>query len=312
MTFVFFHGIEQQDKTADELLKLWIDSIRVGLDRAGSNNLLPSQNQIVAPYYGDLLARLTPTARDEMKGISKARGSTRISQEYALFPHPAPSNTFEQLLKEINDVKGGSRDQKLNDSGQRTRGFKSDALGALSQMVPIFAQNQIVNRALKQVAAYLDDPALKRTIIDIALSAICKGAEIAEANNEPLIVVAHSLGTVIAVEALADFSDRRVNLLMTIGSPLSAETVASRMIQKARRWPQVVKNWVNIADPDDLVALHHSIDRRNFLKNCTDKDPAAVWNIIDIKNHMENHHGIVGYLDDPVVAQLLTNKELWL
>lgn len=312
MTYVFFHGIEQQDKNAEELRTLCIDSIRVGLDRAGSKHLLPSREQVVIPYYGDLLARLTPVGCEEITSVSNTRGAPGLNDKNELSRQRAPSNTMEQLLKEISRVKSGSHDRRPDESGQRTRGFTSNALGALSTMVPIFAQNKIVNQVLRQVAAYLDDASLKRTILELASSAICEGANIAEVSNEPLIVVAHSLGSVIALEALADYTGRRVDLLMTIGSPLSTETVASRMIQNARRWPQVVRKWVNIADPDDIVALHHSIDRRNFLKNCSDRDSAAVWNIIDIENHMGNHHGIVGYLDDPVVAQLLTDSKLWL
>jgi predicted alpha/beta hydrolase family esterase len=312
MTFVFLHGIEQQGKTADELRTLWIESIRVGLDRAKSKNLLPSQKQVVVPYYGDLLARLTPNEREKIKSPSNARGLTELDKENAPFGQHDSSTTLEHLLKEINRAKGGFRDQWPGETGPRTRGFTSNALGTLSKVLPVSAQNQVVNQVLRQVAGYLDDTSLKHAILDVASSAVRAAAKMADVDDEPLIVVAHSLGTVIALEVLADFTERSVDLLMTIGSPLSTETVASRMIQNARRWPQSVRKWVNVADPDDLVALHHSIDRRNFLKNCSDSDPSAIWNILDIKNHMNNHHGIVGYLDDPVVAQLLTDNKLWL
>lgn len=312
MAFVFFHGIEQQDKKADELRMLWIDSIRVGLDRAGSKNPLPLQEWVVMPYYGDLLARLTPAVSQQIDNVGNARDATaRIEGDEPSRQH-VPSATMQQLLGEIRSANGDSRAPQVDVGEQTHRGFKNNVLGALSNVVPIAAQNQIVSRVLRQVAVYLDDVSLKRAILEIASSAIREGANASEAGNEPLIVVAHSLGSVIALEALADFRGKRVDLLMTIGSPLCIETVASRMNPNARRWPETVRKWVNIADPNDVVALHHSIDRRNFLKNCPDRDPAAVWNIIDIKNHMDNHHGIAGYLDDPVVAQLLTDVKLWL
>ncbi|MFY3455541.1 hypothetical protein ACOTJD_02730 [Achromobacter xylosoxidans] len=311
MIFVFFHGIAQEGRNTDALSTLWIDSIRVGLDRAGSNNSLPSREQVVMPFYGDLLARLTPKVHEKVEGAGNARSLIAPNEQDELFKRFAPSTTMDQLCSEIRRAKVDSRDQLLDESGHRTRGFTSNALGAFSLVIPVAVQNQIVNQVLRQVAAYLDDALLKRTILELASSALREGANKAELANEPLIVVAHSLGTVIALEALADFEGGCVDLLMTIGSPLSTETVASRMNQKARRWPAVVKKWVNIADPEDIVALHHSIDRRNFLKTCSDRDPAAVWNILDVKNHMSNHHGIAGYLDDPVVAQLLTNDKLW-
>jgi hypothetical protein len=311
MTFVFFHGIDQQDKTADQIRTLCIESIRVGLDRAGSNNQLPLAEQMIVPYYGDLLARLEQPVDNKPAAISARRGLTGFGQMNTPFGQRMPVTTLDHLINEMNNVRNGSPEKQVDENANRNRGFKSNTLGALSKVLPISLQNQVVNRALTQVAGYLDDASLKRTILEVASVAMSEGTKSAERDNESLIVIAHSLGTVIALEALADFNERGVDLLMTIGSPLSSETVASRMHPKARNWPHSVRKWINISDPEDLVALHHSIDRRNFLKNCSDRDPAAVWNIIDIKNHMDNHHGIVGYLDDPVVAQLITDKKLW-
>jgi hypothetical protein len=312
MTFVFLHGIEQQNKTADELRTLCIESIRVGIDRAGLNNPLPSETQFIVPYYGDLLAKLAPVVNNETKGPSSDRGAIRFGQANEIFHQRAFNTTLEQLLNEIRHAKIGSGEHVLDNSPNRTRGFKSNALGALSKIMPVSIQNMAVNQILRQVAGYLDNAPLKINILNVVSLALSEGAKKAQAEGELLIVVAHSLGTVIALEALADFSERSIDLLITIGSPLSTETVASRMIQKSRSWPQVVRKWVNVSDPDDIVALHHSIDRRNFLKNCSDRDKATIWNIIDVKNHTSNHHGIVGYLDDPVVAQLLTDSKLWL
>lgn len=312
MIFVFFHGIEQQDKNVDALRTLWVDSIRSGLDRAASDNPLPLHEQVVMPYYGDLLARLTPAVSTRINSEGKTRGTPAQSEKEESSRENSPSATMEQILREIGSARRGSHAKERDDSEQKIRGFKSNALGALSAMMPIAAQNHVVNRALKQVAAYLDDTDLKRAILEIASSAIQDAANKAEEGDEPLIVVAHSLGSVIALEALAEFTGRSVNLLMTIGSPLSTETVASRMNSNARRWPESVKKWVNVADPDDVVALHHAVDRRNFLRGRPDSEPGAVWNVVDIRNHMSNHHGIAGYLDDPIVAQLLTDSKLWL
>ncbi|MFM0257206.1 alpha/beta fold hydrolase [Paraburkholderia sediminicola] len=220
MAFVFFHGIEQQDKKADELRMLWIDSIRVGLDRAGSKNPLPLQEWVVMPYYGDLLARLTPAVSQQIDNVGNARDATaRIEGDEPSRQH-VPSATMQQLLGEIRSANGDSRAPQVDVGEQTHRGFKNNVLGALSNVVPIAAQNQIVSRVLRQVAAYLDDVSLKRAILEIASSAIREGANASEAGNEPLIVVAHSLGSVIALEALADFRGKRVDLLMTIGSPL--------------------------------------------------------------------------------------------
>lgn len=304
MSFVFLHGIEQQDKTSNDLRLLWIDSIRVGLDRAQSKNPVPRREQVVMPYYGDLLTRLPATAH---RNMSRDIGSEASSPDTKESVSGDWSATIEEWRSEISRVKLPDSSLHSGVGGQQTRGFKSNALGAMSSVLPLLMQNQIVDRVLIQVSAYLNDTQIKKNILALGASALSEAASLAEARSEPLIVAAHSLGTVVALEALADFKEREVDLLITIGSPLSTETVASRMNQNARRWPLIVRNWVNVSDADDIVALHHSIDRRNFLRNCADRDSAAVFNIGDVVNHMDNHHGIAGYLDDPVVAQTLTS-----
>ena len=304
MSFIFLHGIAQQNKTSNDLRMLWIDSIRVGLDRAGSRNPVPQPEQVVMPYYGDLLARIPATSRRNTTRDIGSKTTSPLTEKSVCGDWSA---TLEEWRSEISRAQSPASVPLADGSGQQTRGFKNNALGVMSSLVPLSMQNQIVDSVLIQVSVYLSDTKIRNDILERSASALSEAASIAKARGEPLIVVAHSLGTVVALDMLADFTGREVDLLMTIGSPLSTETVASRMTHNARKWPMMVRNWVNVSDPDDLVALHHSIDRRNFLRNCADRDRAAICNILDVANHMDNHHGIAGYLDDPVVAQILTS-----
>ncbi|RBQ19236.1 hypothetical protein DP939_14965 [Spongiactinospora rosea] len=105
-----------------------------------------------------------------------------------------------------------------------------------------------------EVAAYLEStgsPARVR----------CREA-VAEAirTHSPQVVIAHSLGSVVAYETLHAYPDLNVDLLITLGSPLGMRNVVFERLMPAPAggWgirPHGVKRWVNIADKDDIAAI---------------------------------------------------------
>ncbi|MFD3334681.1 hypothetical protein ACFWV1_18790 [Streptomyces sp. NPDC058700] len=109
----------------------------------------------------------------------------------------------------------------------------------------------------REVAAYLragDDEA-RAAARDLVASRI--------AEHRPRVVVAHSLGTVVAYEALHSRPDLDVELLLTMGSPLALpHAVFDRLAPRPDGTPtplgsrpSSVARWVNIADPGDPVAI---------------------------------------------------------
>jgi pimeloyl-ACP methyl ester carboxylesterase len=73
------------------------------------------------------------------------------------------------------------------------------------------------------------------------------------------VLIGHSLGSVVAYEALCANPDWRVHTLLTLGSPLGVpELVFDRLTPRPQNgcgaWPNV-QCWVNIADNGDIVAL---------------------------------------------------------
>ena len=67
---------------------------------------------------------------------------------------------------------------------------------------------------------------------------------------------------------------------------------------KPLKFPKPAKAWYNAYDERDVVALY-PLDRDNFPVT------PAVTNYGKVKNHTDNRHGIVGYLDDPAVAKAI-------
>ena len=114
-------------------------------------------------------------------------------------------------------------------------------------------------------------------------------------NEEPTIVVAHSLGAVVAYNVLRS-DPRRLNipLLVTVGCPLGIRPIRDEF--RPLRFPAPVSVWYNAYDKRDVVALY-PLDRDNFPVS------PSVHNYDGVNNQTENRHGIDGYLDDPDVAK---------
>lgn len=112
------------------------------------------------------------------------------------------------------------------------------------------------------------------------------------------IVLAHSLGSVVAYEALWAYPELEVDLLVTFGSPLGIRGfVFDRLVPRPDRpgkRPPGVRRWVNIADPGDVCAV-----------------PRWLSQSFDVDEDFEApigtfaYHKAVGYLSCPVMASSL-------
>lgn len=108
---------------------------------------------------------------------------------------------------------------------------------------------------IKQVRTYFTNAEARERIQERALARI---------GDDTRVVVAHSLGSVVAYEALCARPDCGVTTLVTLGSPLGLRNIifdrldpppALREGRLMGVWPGKVVSWTNIADEGDFVAL---------------------------------------------------------
>lgn len=130
----------------------------------------------------------------------------------------------------------------------------------------------------KDVHAYFFQP-VREQIRDVVRQALA-------GTSGPVVVVGHSLGSVIAYDVLRE-AGREVPLFVTIGSPLGITEIQDQL-GRPLRVPAGVAAWRNASDARDLVALNHTV-RPLFA-------PSELTSDCYVVNDSANHHGAGQYL----------------
>ncbi|WP_109506009.1 alpha/beta hydrolase [Nocardioides speluncae] len=289
---VFVHGRAQQGKNATRLKGEWLDALDEGL--AASGLTLPiSREDTHFPFYGDTLDQLT-------RGIPADRAAEVIVRGDA---DPAEEAFLSAVVEEMRTAYGVTDDairEQLDaetiERGPRNWEWVLATLRALDKHVPSASAPSIA-LFTKDVHQYLTGSVVRRTIDGGVATAFPAGDEV--------VVVAHSLGTVVAYRLLTAQGKRegwQVPALVTLGSPHGVTAIRRVLAgEGVLRTPECVGSWFNAYDPKDVVALRPLTPEWFPLK------PAkpAVVNHGDIDNQHSSHHGIEGYLGDPRTARAI-------
>lgn len=139
-------------------------------------------------------------------------------------------------------------------------------------------------------------------------------------NNHQILLIGHSLGSVIAYDALWELSHLeklpgKIDFL-TLGSPLGMKYVQHRLIGNQwtakKRYPTNIRRWTNISAVGDITALDKSFhdDFEEMLKlellesiedHCT-----GIYNFF--RNELgPNFHRSYGYLVNPAVGKIIAD-----
>ena len=108
----------------------------------------------------------------------------------------------------------------------------------------------------------------------------------------PVILIAHSLGSVVAADLLTKLPPGlRIDLLLTIGSPLAIKRLGDPGLEGEFPYDRV-GGWVNLYDPGDIVTVGCGVGRRF---------PAAR----DITVETGQSHDGAAYLSNPAAAAII-------
>ena len=179
----------------------------------------------------------------------------------------------------------------------------------------------LLDKKLKDLAFYYNEKRIlynrdgKKGTTKTILRNELKREILAEKGNQ-IMLIAHSMGSIIAYDVLRDIGRSRENLkishFVTIGSPLGISPVKGKIIDERKydrqvRTPSIViKSWTNFADRLDPVAVDVKL-RDDYKKN---KKGIRVKDDLVVNDYQRsgskgkhNHHKSYGYLRTPELSE---------
>ncbi|MGN6240960.1 MAG: hypothetical protein ACTHNI_14630 [Cellulosimicrobium cellulans] len=237
---VLVHGRDNQGLDADVLDRTWTAVLDAGLRAAGSSRVLHDADTSFV-FYGDTLA-----------GLVAGDAEPPPVTVHALAALPGDELAFvAAVVEEVLRGAGAGVPARPEGAGAAAGEWLNLLLSALDRYLPGLSSGVVVLLA-RDVWTYLHDDAVRRTIDDALAAAI--------PTDGPAVVVAHSLGSVVAYSVLREHPDAArwdVPLLLTLGSPLAIRAIRDVLAARAPlRVPAPVRRWVAARDRRDALALH--------------------------------------------------------
>lgn len=264
------HGLSNKP-TSEVLAKGWLDAIREGLSKNEGIDDVPIN--FTSVYWADVM-----------------------------YPEPDPE---PDLYKEAEENAIKTYEQSWLDSAKAGAfGWVGDILDATKKHFGVdAAADAILKYKLEDLSKYYTDEDVKNTLRDRLRK------EILEHKDNRIMILSHSMGTIIAYDVLRNIGKKHPRLIIdhfvTLGSPLGLPHVKYKVTQENPliRTPSVVQRWSNFADKRDPVAMdaHLAGDYAANDKGVLVKDDIVAndWGGIRHKSY--------GYLRTPEVSKVIRN-----
>ncbi|WP_405515344.1 hypothetical protein [Streptomyces canus] len=261
---VLVHGIDHEQSVAWDLESDWLSAMAQGLTGIGREDLATSLWQRGVPgstdarmaFYGDVFRSaegegLTPEEQREIQRRLDVRDEA--TARHVLLN--AATRSTDPVQREIAEREL----ERLREIPPEPMGLKSTAVTVTHALLklPYFGRAALttlgmVRSPVRQIARYFGEEPIRREILNRVHRHL---------DADTKVVIGHSLGCVVAYEALwerADAGQRKgPELLLTLGSPLGLHPVHRLLQRRPQGPPTGLRRWANFADPDDFVAAHH-------------------------------------------------------
>ena len=150
-----------------------------------------------------------------------------------LFRHePADGQLDDDALRALARASG------LADVAQQMLG--PDAASVLAQVMG----EDMLRRTVDQVGHYFGDDGVRASVRARVEAAVAPDTR---------VLVAHSLGSIVAYDCLCAHPEWPIETFVTIGSPLGNEGLVLAKLEVDPCWPGSIRRWVNITAPTDQV-----------------------------------------------------------
>lgn len=293
-----FRDPDEVRDSGEYLRQLWLRPFLEGLRRIPFPATLSYWNQhqdrIHMAYYGDIL------------NIIERNRSDGICQEL--------EGPVEALIDITASMPERSSKTFLRDLGVDTAAFLAEGLGF---------KDDLLLKNLRDLKAYVEDQVTASKIrqrLHGHLDALLR-------DNHRVAIIGHSLGSLIAYDALwkishrsefAALADRKIEVMATIGSPLGNRAFLNNFridarLDKGSQFPRNIRRWYNFSATGDFVAhdakLRNDFKKRGFLKHLENGDEhfdsIKLCNPYRNRKGKWNPHKSFGYLINPALARCI-------
>lgn len=233
---VLVHGIGQQYKGRESLRSEWQPALNDGILSAGGTKIATDDVEIV--FYGDLFRPI---------GRRVGEPDLDASDVTDPFDRELLLTWWEAASTEDPAIPG-----PLDATRVRTPYLIQRALSALghSRFFAGIAERTLIMN-LRQVRRYFIEPELRQAIVDRVKMCV---------NSNTCVIVGHSLGSIVAYEALCAYPGWAIDTFVSLGSPLGMRGLVFDRLSPAPSagrgaWPGRTGKWINISDRGDVVAI---------------------------------------------------------
>jgi hypothetical protein len=264
---VLVHGIDNEQLTPDGVEADWLPALAGGVRLAGRPDLAdriwpprsrPDAIECRSAYYGDLFRE-----KDQMGGAADFR---ELTPDQAAFAKELALEWLGRIAEHSPESSPDAAQARFalglaRDSGEvevmgagKLGGHVLKTLARNSWLARVgmaFAERFVVT-ALVQVTRYLSDEMTRALAQQRVLNLV---------EGDTRVIVAHSLGSVVAYECAHRLA-QPLPLLLTLGSPLGLRTIVIDRLRPPPSFPPRVGRWMNVADREDVVAAEPDLRPR--------------------------------------------------
>ncbi len=285
----FVHG-RNFKPDQDTLAYNWQDAIHWGIDREygreGTDMLLDAKQTVI--YYGDLSNEFLYSKDKTYDMPSDIEDRTTALEKLKKYYYNQFTRSSYKKLPNVSDI------------GKQIAELFSTALYYLG------LGNIVVGKVAPDMKQYWNPDSSWGSDVRWRLTEpLVKALE----DGDEILIVSHSLGTMIAYDVLWKLSyygeyqhlrDKQIDLI-TLGSPLGDRNVIKNLKGSnntgSRKYPNNINKWINISAADDYVS---HVDKLNDKFENTIEDK-SIYNLSVRFNKSNPHHG-AGYLISPMTA----------
>jgi hypothetical protein len=236
---VAIHGISMNWQTRSEMVRVWRDAMVRGLENVRYSRA--DDVVVECAFYGHLYNDGKAAA-----GTFYQLGDLDSGLEQELFLAIGDAAGKDDQGKDLEGDDPGAK-VWLPDPVQR-------AIRRIERHGMFDGVSSTAIRLVKQVGRYFRDEGFARQVRDELAIAL---------ETKPRVLIAHSLGSVIAYDWLRRQPAASVTTLITLGSPLGFRGIRRALYPQLEAslppWPGV-STWVNVAAVEDAVATVKKLD----------------------------------------------------